>query len=98
MLGKEGVDVGGAVFDLPVGFPGKLPEHKGEKDDEGNKAQYHQGQLVVQNQHGAQHAKDHKEILCQIHQNIGEHHGNGVGIVSNSGDQFAHGDRIELLA
>ena len=43
---KIGVDVSGGILDLTVGPAGKLAEDNSEDDDEGNKAEHHQGCLL----------------------------------------------------
>ena len=74
-----------------------LQEDDREDHDEGHKAEHHQGQLVVQAEHGHQNAQNDKAVLGQLDQEVGEHHGDGVGIVGHSGDQLAHRDLVELL-
>jgi len=97
VLRKIGVDVSGGILDLTVGPAGKLAEDDSEDDDEGNKAEHHQGQLIVQAEHGHQNAQNDERIFDQVHQKVGEHHGNGVGIVGNAGNKLANRDLVELL-
>ena len=97
ILRQVGVDVGGRVLELAVGSPGELAEDDREDHDEGHKAEHHQGQLVVQADHCDQDAEDDEAVLGQLHQQIGEHHRDGIGVVGHTGDQLAHRDLIELL-
>ena len=97
VLGQVGVDVGGAVLDTAVGTPGKFAEDHRKQHDKGHKAQHHQGQLVVDQQHGPQDAQDHKTVFGQVDKQVGEHHGDGVGVVGHTGDQLAHRDLVQLL-
>ena len=97
ILGKIGVDIGGRVLELAVGPAGELAEDDREEHDEGHKAEHHQGQLVVQADHRGEDAQDDEAVLSQLHQQIGEHHRDGVGVVGHTGDQLAHGDLVQLL-
>ena len=97
VFGQVGVDVGGAVLHLAEHSPGELAENDREKNHKGNEAQHHQRQLVVEQQHGHQHADDDKNVFDHGDQDIGKHHGNGVGIVGNAGHQLAHGNLVQLL-
>ena len=97
VFGQIGIDIGGRVLELAVGAAGELAEDDREDHDEGHKAEHHQRQLVVQAEHGHQNAQNDKAVLGQLDQEVGEHHGDGVGIVGHAGDQLAHGDLVELL-
>jgi len=97
VFGQIGIDIGGRVLELAVGAAGELAEDDREDHDEGHKAEHHQRQLVVQAEHGHQNAQNDKAVLGQLDQEVGEHHGDGVGIVGHSGDQLAHRDLVELL-
>ena len=97
VFGQIGIDIGGRVLELAVGAAGELAEDDREDHDEGHKAEHHQRQLVVQAEHGHQNAQNDKAVLGQLNQEVGEHHGDGVGIVGHSGDQLAHRDLVELL-
>ena len=97
VLGKVGVDLRGGGADPAVGLTGELVEQHREEYQEGCKAQDHQSQGVVEHQHGHQHAHDHQRVFGKGHQNVGEHIGNGVGIVGHPGDQLADGDIVELF-
>ena len=78
-------------------LPGKLPEDHGEQDYKGHETQYHQCQSVIEHQHSAQNAYDDHAVLYHGDQNIGKHHGNGIGVITNTSDQLAYGNIIELL-
>ena len=86
-----------AVLHLAVGPAGELAEDDREENDEGHKAEHHQGQLVVQTEHRRQNAQNDESVLGQVDQQVGKHHGDGVGVVGHTGDQLAHRDLIELL-
>ena len=97
VLGQVGVDIGGGILYLAVRPAGKLAEDHRKQHDKGHKAQHHQGQLIIQADHRHQDAQDHKRIFGQVDQQIGEHHGDSVGVVGHTGDQLAHRDLVELL-
>ena len=97
VFGKIGVDVGGGVGDLAVDPAAELAEQQGKEDHEGHKAQDHQRQGIIEDEHGRQHAHDDHGVLHQSHQDVGEHEGNAVGVVGDSGHQLAHRDVVELL-
>ncbi len=94
---KEGVHICAAVGYRSVGFAGEFLEHIGEKHHKGNEAQHDQGHCVVDEQHHHYNADDHHGVLYQSDQHIGEHHGNGIGVVGDPGHQLAHGDIVQLL-
>ena len=94
---KEGVHIRAAVRNRPVGSAGELLEHIGEKHHEGHEAQHDQGHCVVDEQHHHHNTDDHHGVLYQSDQHIGEHHGNGVGIVGDTGHQLAYGNVVQLL-
>ena len=97
VLGQVGIQVRGGIVDGAVDHSGEPAEDHRKDHQEGHEAQHHQGQGVVQHQHGAQHADDHHGIFAQGHQNVGEHVGDAVGIVGDTGHQLAHRDVVELL-
>ena len=80
-----------------MGLPGEFPENHCKQHHKGHKAQQDQRQCVVDSQHGDQHTAQHHHIFYQGHQDVCEHHGNGIGIVGDTGDQLAHGDVVQLL-
>ena len=75
---------------------GEFLEDNGKNHQERHKAQHHQRQGVVQDQHGRQHADDYQGVLRQRHQNVGEQVADGVGIVGDSRHQLAHGNLVQL--
>ena len=97
VLGKISVDVRGGVAHLPVYPAGELAEDHGEQHNKGHKAQHHQGQCIVEHQHGRQHAHDDHAVLGQGDDDVGEHVADGIGIVGNTGHQLAHRDVVQLL-
>ena len=96
VFGQVGVYIRPGVVDRAVDMAGELLEDDGKDHQERHKAQHHQRQGVVQNQHGRQHADDHQRVFCQRHQNIGEQVTDGVGIVGDSRHQLAHGNLVQL--
>ena len=80
-----------------MSLAGELLENKGEEHHERHKAQDDQRHGIVDKQHGSQHARNDHHILDEGHQNIGEHHGDTVGIVGNTSHQLAHRDIVQLL-
>ena len=93
---KEGVDVRRAVLDFSVRPPRELAEDEREEHDEGRKAQHHQGELEMQDEHGDEHAEDNEHVLDEVDEDIREHHRDGVGVVGDARHQFPHGDEVEL--
>ena len=94
---KVGVDVRGPILHPAVGPAGELAEDHGEQHDEGHEAEDHQRQLVVEGDHGRQHADDDEHVLDQVHEEAGEHEGDGVGVVGDPGHQLPHGGGVHLL-
>ena len=72
-------------------------EHEGKQYHEGHKTENYQGHGVVDEQHHHHNAHNHHGIFHQSDQHIGKHHGNGVGVIGNTGHQLAHGDVVQLL-
>ena len=96
ILGKVGVHIRPGVVDAAVDVPGELLEDDGEEHQKGHKAQHHQRQRIVQDQHGTQHTQNHQGVLDQGDQNIGEQIADGIGVVGDSRHQLAHGNLIQL--
>ena len=97
VFAEVGVDIRGGVIDAAVHLAAELAEDDGEQQHKGHEAQHHQRQGVIKGQHGPQHAEDHHDVFHQRHQDVGEHVGDGVGVVGHAGDQLAHGDVVQLL-
>ena len=64
---------------------------------ERDEAEDHQRERDVQCKHGAKHAEDDQRILGEGHENVGEHVGDGVGVVGDPGDQLAYGEVVQLF-
>ncbi len=97
VLRQIGVDVGGAVLHLTVGPAAHFSEHEGEEHQKGHKTEDHQGEGIIEHQHGAQDAHHREGVLHHIHQDVGKEHGDSVGVVGLSRHQLAHGNVVELL-
>ena len=96
VLGKIGIDVGGGILHFAVGTAGELAEDDRKNHDERHEAEHHQGQGVVQTEHRRQNAQNDEGVLGQVDQEVGEHHGDGVGVVGHTSDQLAHRDVVQL--
>ena len=97
VLGEVGVDIRRTVLYAAVSPAGELTEDQSEENDEGNEAKHHQGELIVYAQHRSQNAQNDEHVFDQIDDDVGKHHGDGVGIVGYTGDQLADGHQIQLL-
>ena len=80
-----------------MGPAGELAENQGEDHHKRHEAQHHQRQCVIDQQHGSEYADDHHGIFGQGDQNVGEHKGDGVGVVGDAGHQFTHRHTVQLL-
>ena len=96
VFGQVGVHIRPGVIDRAVDMAGELLEDDGKEHQKRYKAQDHQRQSVVQNQHCRQHTDDHQRVLRQSHQNVGEQIADGVGVIGDSRHQLAHGDLVQL--
>ena len=73
VLRKKDVDGSRAVFDAAIRAAREFAENQRKQHDERDKAENHQRQFVVENQHRRQHAEHHKHILDQVYDDVGEH-------------------------
>ena len=97
VLGQKGIDIGPGVRHLPVSPAGEAAEEHRIQKNKGYENQHHQGKTGVQQEHGYQHAYQHQHLLGHVHQHIGKHHGDGVGVVGDTGHQFACGNLVQLI-
>ena len=96
IFGKERIDIGRSVFYLAVCAARKLTENKRKENDKGNEAKHHQRQHIVEDEHRNEDAEDDKEVFDEVDQNIGKHHGNGGGVVRNTGYELTDGHFVKL--
>lgn len=96
VLRKKGVYVGSAVLDLAISPSRKLAEYDGEQNDERHEAQHHKRKLVIDAEHGDEHADYDEAVFYKIHEYVREQHGNGVRIVRDARNKLADGHGVEL--
>ena len=97
VLGQKGIDIGTGVRHLPVGPAGEAAEQHRIQKNKGYENQHHQGKAGVQQEHGHQNAYQHQHLLGHVHQHVGKHHGDGVGVVGDTGHQLAGGNLVQLI-
>ena len=97
VFGKIGVYIRCSVLYCAVCLSGKFTEYPGEQHNERNKAQHHKCKLVIEDEHCREHAQNNEHVFNHSYQNMGKHHGNGIGVVGNTGNQLAHGNVIKLV-
>ena len=97
VLGQEGIQLRTGVGNCPVGLTGELLEDVCEQCHKGYKAQHHQSHRIVNKEHGYQNTCNNHDVLDEGHQNVGKEATDAIGIVGDTGHQFAHRDIIELF-
>ncbi len=94
---QVGVQVSGGIAYTTMNFTGEFTEDNSEENNEWNEAENHQGQCIVQHQHGTQYTEDYHGILSQGNDDIGEHIRNSIWVIADTGYQLANRDVVQLF-